>query len=77
MASEITCFHPFVSEMVHGYNILCRKVEGAGSMAQCHKKPHKKLDPLVRNEVVDFLYILRLTQPQPIFSYHRSMHIQA
>jgi len=55
--SEIISFRPFISDTVHGYNILCRKVEGAGSMAWCHKKPHKELDPLAPNEVVDFLYI--------------------
>jgi len=70
-------FHPFVSDTVHEYNILCRKVEGAGSMACCHKKPHKELDPLVPNEVVNFLYILRLTQPRPIISYRKSMHFLA
>jgi len=75
--SEITSFHPFVSDTIHGYSILCQKVEDAGSMAWCHIKPQKELDPLVPNEVVDFLYILRLTQPQPITSYHRLMHSQA
>ena len=77
MPWEITSFHPFISDTVHGYSILCRKVECAGSMDWCHKKPHMELDPLVPNEVVDFLYILRLTQPQPITSYHRLMHFQA
>jgi len=69
--SEIPSFCPFVSDTVHGFNILCRKVEGAGSMAWCDEKPHKELDPLVPNEVVYFLYILKLTQPQPMTSYHR------
>ena len=77
MPSEITSFHPFVSDMVLGYNILGRNVEGAGSMDWCNKKPHKELDYLVPNEVIDFLYILRLTQPQPKISYHKSMHFQA
>jgi hypothetical protein len=49
--SERVSFRPFVSDKVHGYNILCRKVEDAGSMASSHKKPHKELDPLVPNEV--------------------------
>jgi len=75
--SEITSFHPFISDTVHGYSILCRKVEGAGSMAWCQEKPHKELDPLMPNGVVDFLYILWLTQPQPITSYHRLMHFRA
>jgi len=74
---EITSFRPFVSDTVHGDNILCRKVEGAGLMAYFHKTLHKELDPLVPNEVVNFLYILRLTQPQPITSYHKLMHFQA
>jgi len=69
--SEIISFHPFVSDKEYGYNILCRKVEGVGSMASGHKQPHKDLDPLAPNEVEDFLYILRLTQPQPITSYRR------
>ena len=71
MPSERVSLRPFVSDKVHGYNILCRRAEGAGSMASRHKKPHKELDPLAPNEVDDFLYILRLTQPQPISSYHR------
>jgi len=75
--SEIISFRPFVSDTVHEYSSLRRKVERAGSMAWCHKKPHKELDPLVPNVVVNFLYILMLTQPQPIISYHRSMHFRA
>jgi hypothetical protein len=66
--SERVSFFPFVFDKEHGYNILCRKVEDAGSMASSHKKPHKELDPLMPNEVDDFLSILRLTQPQPITS---------
>jgi len=69
--SEKVSFHPFVCDKEYGYNILCRKVEDAGSMVSSHKKPHKELDPLVPNEVDDFLYILRLTQPQPIISNRR------
>jgi len=40
-------------------------------MASSHKMPHKEFDPVVPNDVYDFLYILGLTQPQPITSYHR------
>ena len=76
MPSERDSFHPFFSDKVHGYNILCRKVEDAESMALSHKKPHKELDPLVPNEADGFLYILRLTQPQPIIFYRRLPHFQ-
>jgi len=71
---EISSFHPFVFDTVNGYIILCRRVEGAGSMAWSHETPHKESDSLVPNEVVDFLYVLRLTQPQPRISYHKLMH---
>jgi len=68
---ERVSFGPFISDKVRGYNFLRRRVEGAGSMASSHKMPHKELDPLVLNEVDDFLYILRFTLPQPITSYHK------
>jgi len=71
---EITSFHPFVFDTVNRYIILCRRVVGAGSMAWSHETPHKVSDPLVPNEVVHFLYVLRLTQPQPRISYHKLMH---
>jgi hypothetical protein len=64
-------FRRFISDKEHGYNILSQKVEGAGSMPSSHKKPYKELDLLALNEVDDFLFILRLTQPQPITSYRR------
>jgi len=70
-------FRPFVSDKEHGYNILSQKVEDAGSMASSHQKPHKELDPLSQYEVVNFLYILRITLLQPIIFYHTRRHVQA
>ena len=63
MPLDRVSFHCSGSDKEHAYNMLWRKVEDAGSMASSHKKPHKELDPLVPNEVDDFLYIVRLTQP--------------
>ena len=57
MPLERVSFRPFVSDKEHGYIILCRKVEDAGSMASSHKEPYEELDPLLPNEVDDFLYI--------------------
>jgi len=55
--SERVSFGPFVSDEERGYNILYRKVEDARSMASSHKEPYEELDPLLPNEVDDFLYI--------------------
>ena len=77
MSWERVSFRPFVSDKEHEHNILCQKVEDVGSMALSNKKAHKELDPLVPNEIDNFLYILRLTLPQPITSYRRLPRFQA
>jgi len=55
VCAPVDIFLPSVfSDTVHGYIIPFGKVEVAGSMACCHKVPHKQLDHLVPNEIVNF-----------------------